>query len=190
MFENVAADIRRYIPLQARGKPLNPWLVVRTALPRPELRLILLYRYARWVHTRMPFRILRLLMHVPYSLLSPMQETLYGIHIPWSADIGKGLYIGHFGDIWIGPIKMGESCNIAHGVTIGMGGRGEDRGIPTIGDRVWIGTGAKIFGQITIGDNVAISANTVVSKSIPDGAVVAGNPGRIISYEGSREYVR
>ena len=80
---------------------------------------------------------------------------------------------------------QGEYCNISQQVVIGLGGKGDFRGIPEIGDRVYIGPGAKIFGKISIGNNVAIGANAVVSKSIPDNAVVVGNPGRIVGYEGS-----
>ncbi len=60
---------------------------------------------------------------------------------------------------------------------------------PTIGDNVYIAPGVKVFGKIKIGDNVAIGANCVVTKDIPDNAVVVGIPGRIISNEGSGGYI-
>ena len=63
------------------------------------------------------------------------------------------------------------------------------KGSPIIGDNVYIATGAKIIGAIKIGNNVAIGANCVVTKDIPDNAVVVGVPGKVISYEGSKGYV-
>ena len=75
-------------------------------------------------------------------------------------------------------------------MTIGHGGRGTDQyGVPKIGDYVWIGPGAKIFGKIRIGNNVSIGANAVVSKDIPDNAIVVGNPERIVGYQEKNMYL-
>jgi len=153
------------------------------------LWIILLYRYGRWLHIHFKVPVIKTILGIPYSVITNVLEIILGIHIPWTADIGKGFYIGHFGGIWLGNIKMGEYCNISQGVTIGIGGRGEFRGVPEIGDRVYIGPGAKIFGKIRIGNNVAIGANAVVSKSLPDNAVAVGNPARIVGYEGSSEVI-
>ena len=105
------------------------------------------------------------------------------------AIFGSGLYINHFGSIFIGAVTVGENCNLAHEVTLGVGGRGDKKGLPTLGNRVYVGPGAKIIGKITIGDDVAIGANAVVTKSVPDCAVVVGSPARIISYRGSFDFV-
>lgn len=79
---------------------------------------------------------------------------------------------------------IGENCNIGQGVTIGIAGRGEKKGVPQIGNKVYIAPGAKIIGKIIIGNNVMIGANSVVTKDVPDNAVVAGVPAKIISYKG------
>jgi serine O-acetyltransferase len=63
------------------------------------------------------------------------------------------------------------------------------RGSPTIGDRVYVGSGARLIGRITIGNDVAIGANAVVTKNLPDNAVAVGVPAKIISYEGSKDFV-
>lgn len=63
------------------------------------------------------------------------------------------------------------------------------KGAATIGNNVYIGPGAKIIGSVKIGDDVAIGANCVVTKDVPDHAVVVGVPGRIISYRGAAGYV-
>jgi serine O-acetyltransferase len=62
-------------------------------------------------------------------------------------------------------------------VTIGLSGRGEKHGAPTIGNNVYIAPGAKVFGKIHIGDNAMIGANAVVHKDVPDNAVVVLDPG-------------
>ena len=114
----------------------------------------------------------------------------FGIDMPISQKIGKGLYVGHFGGIVVGKdVTIGKNCNLSHGVTIGQVNRGRKKVSPIIGDNVYIGVGAKVLGKITIGNNVAIGANCVVIKDIPDKAVVVGVPGKIISYKGSEGYV-
>jgi serine O-acetyltransferase len=114
----------------------------------------------------------------------------YGIGIEPSTNIGNGFYIGHFGSIFISPeTVIGKNCNISQNVTIGQASRGRNKGHPTIGDNVYIGPGAKIIGAIHIGSNVAIGANCVVTKDIPDSSVVVGIPGRVISSKGSEGYV-
>ena len=114
----------------------------------------------------------------------------YGISIPASTRIGSGFYIGHFGGIVVNEAStIGRNCNISQGVTLGQANRGERRGAPTIGDNVYIGPGAKIVGRVHVGSNVAIGANAVVSRDVPDNAVVGGIPAEVISYEGSSGYI-
>lgn len=117
-------------------------------------------------------------------------EILTGIQIPFSAKIGKGFYIGHFGNIIIGShVVIGEYCNISQGVTIGQAGRGGKQLSPVIGNRVYMGPGAKIFGGIKIEDNVAIGANAVVAKDLPENAVAVGVPAQIVSYNSSKDFI-
>jgi serine O-acetyltransferase len=122
-------------------------------------------------------------------------EIVAGISLPPQCDVGPGLFISHFGTVIVNPLtRMGRYCNLGHGVTIGSGGRGEKdgrpvEGVPVIGDRVYIGPGACLFGAIEIGDDVAVGANAVVTQSLPDRAVAVGIPARIVSRKGSFEYV-
>lgn len=117
------------------------------------------------------------------------KKIIYGIQIPVSTQIGKGFYIGHFGAIVIsGKAVIGDNCNISQNVTIGVAARGNKKGVPIIGDNCYIAPGAKIIGNIKIGNNVAIGANAVVTTDIPDNAVVVGIPAKIISYNGSDAY--
>lgn len=113
-----------------------------------------------------------------------------GISIPIKTEIGQGLYIGHFGGIVVnGEARIGKNCNLSHGVTIGRSNRGVHSGYPVIGDNVFIGPGAMIFGAVHIGNDAAIGANSVVIDDVPDNAVAVGSPARIVSYAGSAKYV-
>ena len=81
---------------------------------------------------------------------------------------------------------VGNNCTIAQNVTIGR--NFGDKNVPVIGDDVYIGTGSVIFGDITIGNNVIVGANSVVNKSIPDNCTVVGNPMRIIKTNRVKKY--
>jgi len=98
---------------------------------------------------------------------------------------------GLYGVFVSGGARIGRNAVIFHQVTIGSNTlRDSDRtGSPVIGDNVYIGPGAKIVGKVQIGSDVAIGANCVVTKDIPDHSVVVGIPGRVISQEGSAGYV-
>lgn len=114
----------------------------------------------------------------------------YGIEILPRTKVGIGLEISHFGTIVVNSnAVIGKNLTISHGVTIGSKANGMYKGYPHIGDNVYIAPGAKIIGAVKVGNNVVIGANCVVTKDVPDNAVVVGIPGRVISYAGSDDYV-
>lgn len=115
----------------------------------------------------------------------------YGIDIPYRTRIGSGFYIGHFGGIFVnGNAVIGKNCNISPGVVLGESNRGKYKGYPVIGDNVYIGPGAKVIGCVKVGHRVAVGANCVVTKDVPDDAVIVGIPGKVISLAGSTEYIK
>lgn len=88
-----------------------------------------------------------------------------------------GIYIGHAYNITInGKAIVGKNCNIHKGAVIGQTNRGQRKGTPIIGDRVWIGINAAVVGGITIGDDVLIAPNSFVNVDVPSHSVVFGNP--------------
>ena len=97
---------------------------------------------------------------------------------------GPGLSIAHFGTIIVNPrVRIGENCRIHTCVNIGTGNSDK---VPTIGNNVYIGPGVKIFGDISIADDIAIGANAVVNKSFTERAItIAGIPAKKISDTGS-----
>jgi serine O-acetyltransferase len=124
------------------------------------------------------------------AIAQKLVEIVTGISIPAQCEVGDGLYIGHYGSIILAPeARIGHNCSLAQNVTIGIAGGGDERGAPTIGNRVFIGAHSVIVGRITVGDDAVVCAGSVVNRSVPARAVVMGNPARVVSYDGSFDYV-
>lgn len=139
----------------------------------------LVYRLGRMVYDS-PLPGVSIPAKLAYKMLHKWIEILTGISIPASVKIGKGLYIGHFGEIIIhSDAVIGDRFNIGQGVTIGTRGQGNE-GVPDIGDDVYIGVGAKVLGGIRVGNNVSIGANAVVVKDIPDDSIAVGVPAKVM----------
>jgi serine O-acetyltransferase len=183
MFESFRADINRYIIVSGQ-----PW--IRLVLTTQGLWALAEYRFGYWVRTEVHIPVARQVLKLISVIWHKLIEVTTGIDLASEATIGKGLYIAHFGNIFVNAgTRIGENCNLSQGVTIGVGGRGAKQGCPKIGDRVFIGPGAKIFGAIEIGNDVAIGANAVVTKDLPDNVVAVGVPAKIISAKGSQDFV-
>ena len=104
----------------------------------------------------------------------------YGLEISCDAHIGPGVYLGHPYNITVAEgTTIGKNVNLHKGCTIGRENRGGRSGVPTIGDRVYVGIGAVIVGGITIGDDVLIAPNSFVNFDVPSHSVVIGNPATI-----------
>jgi serine O-acetyltransferase len=159
-------------------------------LTQQGLWTLSVYRISNKIYRSSIFKPLKIVLLGFALLYQKWIEIVTGISIPYSVTIGQQFYIGHFGGIIINAkVKIGDNCNISQGVTLGVSGRGENRGVPTIGNNVYIGANAVIAGPITIGDNCVIAANTLVTKSIDDNAVVVGVPGVIVNYNSSKDYI-
>ena len=115
------------------------------------------------------------------------KEHKLSIQLPLGTHIGGGLRFPHYGSIVIAQSSIiGENATIHNDVTIGRSFGESSEGCPKLGDSVVVFAGAKLVGNIEIGNNVVIGANSVVNKSFPDKSVVAGTPGKIISTDSSR----
>lgn len=113
--------------------------------------------------------------------VAELSRWLTGIEIHPGARIGKRLVIDHGMGVVIGETaEIGDDCIIFHGVTLGGMKFAPVKRHPTIGHRVLIGTGAKVLGPITVGDDVRIGANAMVVKDVPSRVTVIGNPAQII----------
>ncbi|MCM2403914.1 serine O-acetyltransferase [Rhizobium sp. S153] len=131
-------------------------------------------RNTRFLPVRFPAKML-------HFFLMKVSEMFLGVYIGPNARIGKAFLIEHTGCIVINSeARIGDYARIRHGVTIGNKIAEKPKDVPTIGDYIDIGAGAKILGAITIGNNVTIGANAVVLRNVPDNSIAVGVPARII----------
>ncbi len=182
--DKIRYDVARYFAEeQTRALHQKVWLILR----RQEIWAILLYRIGSYIHVSFP-RPLSLLLKVIWIPLNGFVSMLLDTHISRGAQIGPGLYIGHYGGIWISPrAKLGADCNISQGVVIGRAA--VEKG-PTLGDRVWLGPHAVVTGPVVVGHDCVIGANSLVARDIPNKAVVVGVPARILSHAGSSKLIK
>lgn len=143
------------------------------------------------LHAVMMYRIAHVIrkIKIPFlpRLISQITKFITGIEIHPGAKIGKGLFIDHGMGVIIGETTViGDNVTLFQGVT--LGGTGKERGKrhPNIGNNVVVGTGAKVLGNITIGDNSYVGANAVVIKDVPANSTVVGVPGRITKQDGKK----
>ena len=157
-----------------------------------ELKSILkfqkIYRTLEYYHNckKSPIsKLIKKYLLIKYEYLSQK----YNFHIPINT-IEEGLCIIHTGPIYINKnTKIGKYLRIHPMTTIGKN-IGPNNGCPTIKNNVWIGPGARIYGNITIGNNVVIGTNSVVNKSFNDNITIAGSPAKIINKKGYQDYFK
>lgn len=118
---------------------------------------------------------------------SQVARLLTGIEIHPAAQVGRRIFIDHGMGVVIGETSViGDDVTIYQGVTLGGTGKEHGKRHPTIGNGVVIGAGAKVLGNITIGDNSRIGAGSVVMRSVPENSTVVGVPGHIVFRDGKR----
>ena len=127
------------------------------------------------------------LWKIPFfpRFISQFGRSLTGIEIHPGAKIGKRCFIDHgMGVVICETAELGDDATLYQGVT--LGGTGKERGKrhPTLGDNVVVGTGAKVLGNIKIGDHTQIGANAVVIRDVPPHSTVVGVPGRVVKTAG------
>jgi serine O-acetyltransferase len=153
--------------------------VLEVLLLYPGLHALVIYRIA---HKLWEWKI-----PVLPRALSQSARFGTGIEIHPAATIGKNLFIDHGMGVVVGETAViGDNVLLYQGVTLGGTGKETGKRHPTIGNNVVVGTGAKILGNITIGDNSYIGANAVVIKEVPPNSTVVGIPGRITRQEGRK----
>ncbi|HYY51849.1 MAG TPA: hypothetical protein VE755_03200 [Myxococcales bacterium] len=125
-----------------------------------------------------------------YAIAEVILGVLTSISIDLDARIEPGFYIGHFVSLRIGPgVRIGKNCSVGQMCTIEGTGAYPAMNAPMLGERVYLGAGAKVIGPLRIGNGAAICANSVVVEDVPENGVVLGIPGVIISTRGSGEFI-
>jgi serine O-acetyltransferase len=163
--------IREQIDTVFRGDPAAK-STIEIFFCYPGFHAILLHRMAHKLHQAG--------LTLTARILSQMNRAMTGIEIHPGAKIGRRCFIDHGMGVVIGETaEVGDDVLMYQGVT--LGGTGKERGKrhPTVGNHVVIGTGAKILGNITIGNNAKVGAGSVVVRPVPDNSTVVGVPGRV-----------
>ena len=169
-------DLDRY--LSRKSSQGKSWL---SMLGKPGLQAIIVHRMGVRISQLMKRPVL-----APFVIFAlPLQRLLryvccllYGINIHSDVKIGKGFSISHFGGILLEKCVIGDCCNIDQHVVIKCI---NSDSYPIIGSNVWIGSNAVIIGNVKIGSNSTISACSCVTCDVQEGALVAGNPARVVS---------
>ena len=160
----------------------------RDPAARSNLEVLLLYS---GVHALIAHRIAHgLYLREHYfsaRAISQLSRAITGIEIHPGATIGKGLMIDHGMGVVIGETaEIGDNCTIYQGVTLGGTGKDVGKRHPTLGNNVLVGSGAKVLGPFTVGDNAKIAANAVVLKEVPPNSTAVGIPAKIVKTGGNK----
>jgi serine O-acetyltransferase len=168
--DEIRQDIERY----NSGRAISAVATVKALYAHPSFLGVLWYRlgHALWVRRSHPVAYVLLTLN---RSLYPLIRMYSGLELSPRAQIGPGLYVGHFGPTVINAATVaGRNLTVMQGVTIGS----HDNEVPKIGDDVSIGTGAIVIGAITVGDHATIAAGAVVVKDVQAGQTVAGVPAK------------
>lgn len=185
--EKVLSSIRE---LSSKGSIVNWFPNIREDLKTYQgdwtcqgFWIMTVYRFGRWRYSisnpflRKPFSFL-------YKVMFKVIQILTGTELPCEVAVGRGFRIDHCAGIVIsGFASFGEHCILRNGVTVGLR-RVTEPSAPKVGNYVDIGAGAKILGNITIGDHVTVGANAVVLEDVPSHSIAVGVPAKIIKRNG------
>ena len=143
----------------------------------PGLHAVLAHRAAHYLHGKKHFFAAR--------AISQVARGLTGIEIHPGAKIGKGVFIDHGCAVVIGETaEIGDDCLLYQGVTLGGTGKDKGKRHPTLGNNVMVGSGAKVLGPFTVGDNARIAAGAVVLSAVPEDCTAVGVPAHVVRVAG------
>ena len=171
MLDNLRADTRR---LRESKRKAFPWYVLESLLFDNGYQAVVLHRVAHWFKAH----------GVPAlgPAVARLNQLLTGVEIGPGAVIGPGLRISHGHGIVVGGYaRIGANAMLLHQVTIGSPDPSRVEAMPTIGDDVFVGAGAKVIGAITVGDHVFVGVNAVVAEDVPSGSRVVAGGGTVVT---------
>lgn len=164
MFENLKYDLDRVLQNDPAARNR-----IEVFILYPGIHALINHRIAHFFYRKKMFFIAR--------LISQISRHFTGIEIHPGAVIGRGLFIDHGMGVVIGETAIvGDNVTMYHGVTLGGTGKEKGKRHPTVGDNVLIGCGAKVLGNIMIGENSRIGANSVVITNVPSNSTAVGIP--------------
>lgn len=165
MFENLRADFAA----AAGHRTLEKGLL--RVLLRIETPPVISYRFSHWV-TKLRVPVIRPLLLIPALFWQRLNQMFCGVYISPDAEIGPGLVIHTPYGIFVAPVKIGANCTLCTGTLISSSCK-------SVGDNVYFGAGCKIIGDVKIGNDVVVVANSVVLTDVPDNTTIMGVPARI-----------
>lgn len=173
-FRNLKYDIKAVLDRDPAARSM-----LEVLLLYPGIKAIIFHRIAHFFYRHNHKFIAR--------MTSQFSRFWTGIEIHPGAVIGRGLFIDHGMGVIIGETTViGDNCTIYQGVTLGGTGKEKGKRHPTLGNNVMVGSGAKILGPFTVGDNSKIAAGAVVLSEVPPDSTCVGVPARIVKREGVR----
>jgi serine O-acetyltransferase len=146
----------------------------------PGFHAIVFHRLTHFLHSR---------LHIPFlpRFLSQLVRWITGIEIHPGAKIGRGVFIDHGMGVVIGETAVvGDNVTLYQGVTLGGTGKDKGKRHPTLEEGALVGSGAKILGNIVIGENARIGAGSVVVRDVPPESTVVGVPGIVVRERGAK----
>lgn len=178
-------------PLPTGSENMNPqgikfWDLVRedfrtndASLTHQGFLMLFVHRFGNW-RMSVTSKLLRAPLTVLYLVLNKLTQILFGMKLDYTVKVGRRVKLEHFGGMILGAREIGDDTVLRQNTTLGIRSVDDLRAKPVLGKRVDVGAGAVIVGNIHIGDNAIIGANSVVYMNVPEGAVVMGVPGKII----------
>ena len=195
MFEIIKVDLKRKLTFfntnahpgrKSYQHAENPFWNSLRVLLEPGTLAVILFRFGKWAlkfrspWIRRPLLCIHFVINIFFMFI--------GIHIQLESEIGKGFMIHNYSGIFVLAERIGENFTVNQGVVIGrLRGRPHDA---IIGDNVYFASGAMAFGDVKIGNNVAVGANSLVAMSVPDNCTVLGVPARIIMRKATSPYLK
>jgi len=160
----------------------------RDPAARSRVEVILTYAgFQALMFHRIAHRLWTMKFRLLGRVVAQLSRWITGVEIHPGAKIGHGFFIDHGMGVVIGETaEIGDYVTLFQGVTLGGTGKEKGKRHPTLGNHVVVGSGAKVLGNIRIGDFVKIGANSVVLRSVPSNSTVIGIPGRVIKSVGAR----
>lgn len=173
-------------PLTLWQQLVEDWVAHGKDWTKPGFRAVAVHRFGVWRMTLKP-KLLRAPFSILYRMLFHKVRNTYGIELPYTVKLGRRVIIEHQSAIVIhGHSEIGDDCILRQGVTLGNRYLDKPLDAPKLGVSVNVGAGAKIFGDIKIGDGSNIGANAVVLHDVPGGATVVGIPAKVVSRSPNR----
>ena len=146
---------------------------------KPGFRAVAVHRFGVWRMAVRP-KLLRAPLSLVYRALYRRCRNVYGIELPYSVRLGRGVVVEHQGGIVVhGDTVIGDHCIIRQNCTLGIRRLDALHDAPVLGRGVHLGAGAVVLGKITLGDGAIVGANAVVLVDVPAGALAIGVPASI-----------